>query len=49
LLWDEEDSAVASDTDDLQGDTDPQWPSAQLMKLKPYLKHMDGLRVDAEA
>jgi hypothetical protein len=49
LLWDEEGSDDASDRDDLQGDSDPQWPSAQLLKLRHYLKQMDGLLVDTEA
>ena len=49
LFWDEEDSADASDTDDLPGGSDPQWPSAQLLKLRRYLKQMDGLLVDTEA
>lgn len=49
LLWDEDDSADTSDMDDLQGGGDPQWPSAQLLKLRHYLKQMDGLLVDTEA
>src|SRR5258708_16107245 len=48
-LWDEEGREVASGTDDLQGGTEPQWPSAELLKLRPYLKQMDGLLFDTEA
>jgi len=46
-LWDEGD--VAADADDLQEGGDPQWPPAQLSKLRQYLKQMDGLLVDTEA
>ena len=48
-LWDEDGSAVAFETDDLREGSDPQWPSAQLLKLRHYLKQMDGLLVDTEA
>ena len=49
LPWDEDGSAIASDTDDSQGGTDPQWPSAELLKLRHYIKQMEGLLVDTEA
>jgi hypothetical protein len=43
LLWDDDVRNAAFD------DGDPQWPPAQLLKLRQYLKQMDGLLVDTEA
>jgi len=40
---------AASDADDSQRGTDPPWPSAELLKLRHYLKQMDALLVDTEA
>jgi len=34
---------------DLQDGGDPQWPPAELLKLRRYLKQMDGLLVDTKA
>lgn len=42
LLWDEDGRDIAFD------DGDPQWPPAQLLKLRQYLKQMDGLLLDTE-
>jgi hypothetical protein len=36
-------------SDDLQDGGDPQWPPAELLKLRRYLKQMDGLLIDAKA
>lgn len=47
-LWDQGDD-IASDIDDYKGGTDPQWPPAELLKLRHYLKQMGGLLVDTEA
>jgi hypothetical protein len=43
LLWDDDGRDAAFD------DGDPQWPPAQLLKLRRYLKQMDGLLVDTKA
>jgi hypothetical protein len=48
LLWDEDGGDAAFDADDVQS-ADPQWPPAQLLKLRQYLRQMDGLLVDTEA
>jgi hypothetical protein len=36
-------------SDELQDGDHPQWPSAELLKLRHYLKQMDGLLVDTKA
>jgi hypothetical protein len=40
---------IASDADDLQDDSDLEWPPAQLLRLRHHLKQMEGLLVDTEA
>ena len=46
LLSDDDGGSV--EADDLH-DSDLQWPPAQLLKLRHYLKQMEGLLVDTEA
>jgi len=40
---------AASDADDSRDGPDPQWPSAEFLKLRHYLKQIDGLLADTEA
>ena len=49
-LSDEERSAGLSGAEDAdEGAGDPQWPPMQLLKLRHYLKQMEGLLLDTEA
>lgn len=35
-------------SDDLEDGGERQWPSAELLKLRRYLKQMDGLLIDTK-
>ena len=46
---DEEASAGSAGTADVGEGGDTQWPPKQLLKLRHYLKQMEGLLIDTEA